>query len=181
LLSGAEKMVVFVEATGVGWTAGHIRHSTGHIWLLAGIPQGLSPCRQAALPPVLLFACASIVGAFVHGSFMYLGEYVQALNRVSADSTAVLVGMLTRHRKIMIVTYGFLLVSIIVASVWFDRRRQAARSFRLGWPSSTRCRRFWSGSPCGFAQADKRHYRRGRVQHRLPDILYPDDDDFVAG
>jgi hypothetical protein len=60
------------------------------------------------------------VGAFVHGSFIYLGEYVQALNQVSDESQPVLAGMLGRHRKIMIITYGFLVTCILVASIWFS-------------------------------------------------------------
>ncbi len=121
LLSGAEKMVVLPWKR-LAW--GGLLGVFATPLVIPGfwqVYQGLMPAGAgSALPPVLLFACASIVGAFVHGSFMYLGEYVQALNRLGADSTAVLVGMLTRHRKIMIVTYGFLLVSIVVASVWFS-------------------------------------------------------------
>jgi hypothetical protein len=71
-------------------------------------------------PPFLLFALAAIVGAFVHGSFIYLVEYVQALDKVSDDSQFVIIEMLKRHRKIMIATYGFLLVCILIASVWFS-------------------------------------------------------------
>jgi hypothetical protein len=83
--------------------------------------QGLLPAGiWLALPPALLFSWASIVGAFVHGSFIYLGEYVQALDRVDTDSQPVLVEMLQRHRKIMVLTYGFLFACIIIASIWFS-------------------------------------------------------------
>jgi hypothetical protein len=73
-----------------------------------------------ALPPALMFVCASVVGAFVHGSFIYLGEYVQALNQLKPESQPVLAGMLARHRRIMIITYGFLFACILIASIWFS-------------------------------------------------------------
>jgi hypothetical protein len=87
-------------------------------WLLYN---GLSPAGLGqALPPVLLFAFASVIGAFVHGSFIYLGEYVLALNRVGEDSQPILMEMFSRHRKIMMITYGFLLVCILVGSIWYS-------------------------------------------------------------
>jgi hypothetical protein len=86
-----------------------------------------------SLPPVLLFVCASVVGAFVHGSFIYLGEYVQAMNQVDPASQPVLVGMFTRHKKIMIVTYGFLLLSILVASIWFSVLVGLGRTLFPAW------------------------------------------------
>lgn len=82
---------------------------------------GLSPAGMAAaLPPAILFGCASVVGAFVHGSFIYLGEYVQALNKVGDEAQPVIMDMFMRHRQIMLVTYGFLLVSLVIASFWFS-------------------------------------------------------------
>ncbi len=83
--------------------------------------RGLLPAGLGlALPPFILFAWASIVGTFVHGSFIYLGEYVQALNRLDADSQPALLEMFARHRKIMTITYGFLFACIIIASVWYS-------------------------------------------------------------
>lgn len=93
-------------------------------FILAGFAQvfvGLSAAGLgAAMPPAILFACAAIVGAFVHGSFIYLGEYVQALDKVSTDSQPVIMAMFMRHRTIMIVTYGFLFACVLVASIWFS-------------------------------------------------------------
>lgn len=71
-------------------------------------------------PPFLLFLLAPLVAPFVHGSFIYLGEYVQALNKVDNDSQTVIVEMLERHRKIMTISYAFLFVCILVASIWFS-------------------------------------------------------------
>jgi hypothetical protein len=121
LLSGTEKMVA-LPAWRLPW--GGLLGVFATPFVLAGFAQifmGLSPAGlAAALPPVILFTCASIVGAFVHGSFIYLGEYVQALNKVSDDSQPVIIEMIVRHRTIMIITYAFLLGCILVASLWFS-------------------------------------------------------------
>lgn len=121
LLSGTERMVALPEWRLI-W--GGLLGVFATPLALAGFVQifvGLAPAGLgAALPPVILLSCASIVGAFVHGSFIYLGEYVQALNKVSDDSQHVIIDMFKRHRKIMIVTYAFLLGSLLIASVWFS-------------------------------------------------------------
>lgn len=121
LLSGTEKMV------GLSWSRlarGGLLGVFATPLLLAGfwqVYQGLLPSGLwLALPPLILFSWASVVGTFVHGSFIYLGEYVQALNRLESASQAVLVEMLGRHRQIMKITYGFLFACIIIASVWFS-------------------------------------------------------------
>jgi hypothetical protein len=120
LLSDAEKMVV-LPWWRLAW--GGLLGVFSTPLVLAGIwqvYQGLAPAGEAAaLPPFVLFACASIVGAFGHGTFIYMGEYVQALNRVSDDSQAVLVEMIQHHRKILIITYLFLLGCILAATIWY--------------------------------------------------------------
>ena len=83
--------------------------------------QGLSGVNAwAALIAFFLFALASIIGTFVHGTFYYMGEYVHALNKVSTDSQAVIVEMIERHKKVLIITYAPLLVFIIFASILFS-------------------------------------------------------------
>ncbi|HEX9386954.1 MAG TPA: DUF6796 family protein [Anaerolineales bacterium] len=72
------------------------------------------------LPPFLLFFLATLIAPFVHGSFIYLGEYVQALNKVDNESQSVILEMLERHRKIMTIFYAFLFVCILIASIWFS-------------------------------------------------------------
>lgn len=67
-----------------------------------------------------LFGIASVIGAFVHGSFFYLGEYVQALNQVEEESQSVIASMIERHKKVMIITYAPLLIFIIIASILFS-------------------------------------------------------------
>ncbi len=120
LLSGIEKMVA-LSWRRMAWGGLLGVFATplilGGFWL---VYQGLASAGAwLALPPGLLFACATIVGAFVHGSFIYLGEYVQALNAVKSESQPVLLAMFNRHKQIMVITYGFVLGSIVVASIWY--------------------------------------------------------------
>lgn len=121
LLSGTERMA------GLPWwrlSWGGLLGVFATPLLLAGfwqVYQGLLPAGIGlALPPALMFVWASVVGAFVHGSFIYLGEYVQALNCVDASSQPVMIGMFQRHRKIMMLAYGFLLTCVSIASIWFS-------------------------------------------------------------
>lgn len=121
LLSGMERMVV-ISAKRLVW-GGLLGVFTTPL-ILAGfwlVYQGLASAGAGlALPPALLFLSSAVVGAFVHGSFIYLGEYIQALNQISPESRPVIVEMVARHRRIMIVTYTFLLGCIFIASVWFS-------------------------------------------------------------
>jgi hypothetical protein len=83
--------------------------------------QGLSGGNVWAVSATVgLMGCASILGAFVHGTFYYLGEYVQALNQVEEKSQAVIVGMFERHKKVLIITYAPLMVMLIAASIVFS-------------------------------------------------------------
>jgi hypothetical protein len=120
LLSGAEKMVVLPWQR-LAW--GGLLGVFSTPLVLAGfwhVYQGLTAAGFfVALVPFLLFTVASVVGTFVHGTFIYMGEYVQALNQVGDDAQPVLIDMVKRHRKIMVITYGFLLASILVATIWY--------------------------------------------------------------
>jgi hypothetical protein len=73
-----------------------------------------------ALATAGLFGAASIIGAFVHGTFYYLGEYVHALNKIQDDSQAIVADMIGRHRKVLIVTYAPVLLFILIASILFS-------------------------------------------------------------
>lgn len=121
LLSGMEKMVALPPQR---LLKGGLLGVFAAPLLLAGywqVYQGLLPAGGLwALPPLILFVCGSVVGAFVHGSFIYLGEYVRALNSLDAESQAPLLEMIARHRKIMVVTYGFLFASMLIASIWYS-------------------------------------------------------------
>lgn len=121
LLSGAEKMVA-LPSWRLSW--GGLLGVFATPLMLAGfwqVYQGLSPAgANLALPPVLLFVCASVIGAYVHGSFMHLGESVHALNRTDAESQDVLVGMLGRQRKTLMLSYGVVLIFILIAAILFS-------------------------------------------------------------
>ena len=83
--------------------------------------QGLGGANASlALATVGLFGIASVTGAFVHGTFYYMGEYVQALNNVEETSQPVIRAMIERHKKVMIVSYGPLLIFILIASILFS-------------------------------------------------------------
>jgi len=92
--------------------------------MLAGfwqVYQGLRDANEPlALATALLFGMASIVGAFVHGSFYYLGEYVHALNNVDDPSQTVIAGMLGRHRKVLVATYAPVMALVVAASSLFS-------------------------------------------------------------
>jgi len=134
LLSGMEKMVA-VPPRRLMW--GGLLGVFATPAMLVGfwlVYQGLKSAGEGlALPPVLLFACASVVGAFVHGSFIYLGEYVQALNRLDGEAQSVVLAMIARHHRIMTITYAFILACILVASVWFSVVVAAGRSAFPAW------------------------------------------------
>ncbi len=75
---------------------------------------------NAVLITALLFAIASVVGTFVHGTFYFMGEYVRALNDVDESSQPVIVGMIQRHKKVLIISYAPVLIIIIIASILFS-------------------------------------------------------------
>ena len=121
LLSDVEKMVV-LSPTRLMWGALIGVFSTPLVIL--GFWQVYQGLREGdpgvALATFGLFGIASVIGTFVHGSFFYLGEYVQALNKVDDHSQAIIADMIGRHRKVMIVTYALLLLFVIVASILFS-------------------------------------------------------------
>jgi hypothetical protein len=121
LLSDAEKMVV-LSPNRMIWGALIGVFATPLV--LAGfwqVYQGLDGANQTlTLITVLLFAIASVIGAFVHGTFYYMGEYVQALNKVEDVSQPVIADMIARHRKVLIITYAPVLILILTASILFS-------------------------------------------------------------
>jgi hypothetical protein len=121
LLSDTEKMVV-LSPRRMMWGALLGVFSTPLVLLgFWQVYQGLGGAKDwAVLATAGLFGCASVIGAFVHGTFFYLGEYVQALNQVEEKSQPVIAAMIERHKKVMIVTYTPLLIFIIIASILFS-------------------------------------------------------------
>jgi len=121
LLSDAEKMVALPPSRMI-WGALLGVFSTPLI--LTGywqVYQGLSGANEAlAITTILLFGSATVIGAFVHGTFYYMGEYVQALNKVDEHSQVIIADMISRHRKVLIITYAPVLIFIIIASILFS-------------------------------------------------------------
>lgn len=121
LLSDAEKMVVLPPNRMI-WGALLGVFSTPLI--LTGywqVYQGLSGANETiTLTTILLFGSATVIGAFVHGTFYYMGEYVQALNKVDEHSQVIIADMIGRHRKVLIITYAPVLIFIIIASILFS-------------------------------------------------------------
>src|SRR5215213_5253558 len=121
LLSDAEKMVV-LSPNRMIW--GALLGVFATPLVASGFWQVYQGLRGANASVVLatigLFGVASIIGAFVHGTFYYMGEYVHALNKVEDGSQAVIAEMIERHRKVLIATYGPVLVFIIIASILFS-------------------------------------------------------------
>jgi hypothetical protein len=121
LLSGSEKMIV-LSPTRLIW--GALLGVFVTPLILPGfwqVYQGLNGANAwAVLSTVGLFGFASIIGAFVHGSFFYMGEYVGALNNVDENSQNVIVKMIERHKKVLTITYAPLLSCIAVASIMFS-------------------------------------------------------------
>jgi hypothetical protein len=121
LLSDAEKMVV-LSPNRMIWGALLGVFATPLVLLgFWQVYQGLGGgTAWAVLTITSLFGIASVIGAFVHGTFYYMGEYIQALNTVEDKSQPVIVGMIERHKKVLIVTYAPLLIFIMIASVMFS-------------------------------------------------------------
>ena len=121
LLSDAERMVV-LSPNRMIW--GALLGVFATPLVAAGFWQiyhGLSGANASAvLATVLLFGIGSIIGAFVHGTFYYMGEYIQALNSVNEDSQSVIVKMIERHKKVLIISYAPVLILIIIASIMFS-------------------------------------------------------------
>jgi hypothetical protein len=121
LLSGAEKMAALPEWRLVwGGLVGVLATPlvvTG-LWPLY---YGLAPAGPWAVWPVIaLFGISFVLAPFVHGSFIFLGQYVQALNRLGADSQPVIIDMFNQHKKILMVSYAPVLLALMLGSIWFS-------------------------------------------------------------
>lgn len=121
LLSDAEKMAVLPH-TRMIW--GALLGVFGTPLVMVGYWQIYESTREAnawlALATLGLFGSASAIGAFVHGTFYYLGEYVQALNQVDEKSQTVIANMIERHKKVLIITYAPVMLFIVIASILFS-------------------------------------------------------------
>jgi hypothetical protein len=134
LLSDAEKMVV-LSPNRMIW--GALLGVFATPLVLAGfwqVYQGLGGANESArLAAFSLFGCASVIGAFVHGTFYYMGEYIQALNQVDETTQLVVVKMIERHKKVLILTYAPLLIMILIASIIFSVLAASGKTFFPNW------------------------------------------------
>jgi hypothetical protein len=134
LLSDAEKMVVLTPQR---LTWGALIGVFATPLVMVGywqVYKGLGVANaEWALATVSLFGAASVIGAFVHGTFYYMGEYVHALNNVQNDSQAIVADMIARHRKILIVTYAPVLLFILIASIFFSVLVASGKTFFPVW------------------------------------------------
>ncbi len=91
--------------------------------VLAGVAlvsYALQPANAwLALPPIILLTVATVLGPFIHGSFIYLGAHAQAVQAVDARARAVLVPILSRYLRMVKASYGVLFLCAIPASLWF--------------------------------------------------------------
>ena len=121
LLSDAEKMVVLSNNRMI-W--GALLGVFATPLVLIGfwqIYQGLGGANDwAVLATISLFGSASVIGTFVHGTFYYMGEYVQALNQVDENSQPIIAKMIERHKKVLMITYAPVLIFIVIASILFS-------------------------------------------------------------
>jgi hypothetical protein len=134
LLSMSERMVVLPPSRMI-W--GALLGVFATPLVLAGFWQvykGLNGANESlTLATGLLFAVASVIGAFVHGTFYYMGEYIQALNKVEDGSQPVIADMITRHRKVLIVTYAPVMILIMIASLLFSVLVASGQTAFPGW------------------------------------------------
>jgi hypothetical protein len=121
LLSDAEKMVV-LPPNRLIWGALLGVFATPLVMLgFWQVYQGLGGADASwALAILGLFGTASVIGAFVHGTFYYMGEYIHALNDVQQESQAVVAEMIGRHRKVLMITYAPVIIFILLASILFS-------------------------------------------------------------
>src|SRR5687767_4018506 len=121
LLSDAEKMVVLPPNRMI-W--GALLGVFATPLVVSGfwqVYQGLKGANASVvLATIGLFGIASIIGAFVHGTFYYMGEYIQALDKVEEGSQAVIVKMIERHKKVLIISYAPVIRSIMIAAIPFE-------------------------------------------------------------
>ncbi len=121
LLSGSERMVVLPEWRRIWGGLLGVLVTPLVVAVLWPLYYGLAPAGPWAVwPVVVLFGIGLIIAPFVHGSFIYMGEYVHALNQLAPDGQTVIVEMLNRHKKIMTVSYSPVLLALTLASIWFS-------------------------------------------------------------
>lgn len=121
LLSGAELMVT-LSPNRMIWGALLGVFATPLVLMgIWQVYQGLEGANASlVLATIGLFGIGSVTGAFVHGTFYFMGEYIHALNKVEETSQSVIVAMIERHKKVLIISYVPVLILIVIASLLFS-------------------------------------------------------------
>ncbi|HEU0293953.1 MAG TPA: DUF6796 family protein [Anaerolineales bacterium] len=134
LLSDAERMVAFSPSRMI-WGALLGVFATPLVLLgFWQVYQGLGATKDwAVLTTVGLFGIASVIGAFVHGTFYFMGEYIRALNDVEERSQPVISAMIERHKKVLIISYAPVMLFIIIASILFSILVASGRTLFPVW------------------------------------------------
>jgi hypothetical protein len=92
--------------------------SLAGLWLLY---QGLAPAGAwLALPPVLLFGYGTVIGPFLHGSFIFVGDSARRLTAATPGEQALLASLIARWRALLIRGFLVLFALALLASVWFS-------------------------------------------------------------
>ena len=134
LLSDAEKMVVIPPNR---MMCGALLGVFATPLVLAGYWQlyrGLAGANEVlVLTTIILFVIGSVIGAFVHGTFYYMGEYIQALNKVDASSQPIIADMIARHRKVLIISYAPVMIVILIASILFSTAVASQNTLFPAW------------------------------------------------
>jgi hypothetical protein len=86
-----------------------------------------------ALPPTMLLLAATVTGPFVHGSFAYVGETVQALYEADERRRPMLVAMVRRQIVTIMIAYGPLMLAVIAASAWGGAAIATGRTRLPAW------------------------------------------------
>ena len=96
--------------------------------------QGLKPAgRWLALPPTLFLIYGSSLSPFVHGSFIYGGQCIHALNDVDTASQAIVADMFTRMTSILTASYAILAVCSLIGCIWFSVAVASRKTFFPRW------------------------------------------------
>ena len=72
-----------------------------------------------SVPPALLWLAGYPIGAFIHGSFIYIGGAVQAWNAAEGPIKAQLEDLVARMLKVLIFAYLVFFVLAILTSLWY--------------------------------------------------------------
>ena len=84
-------------------------------------------------PVALLWLAAYPVGAFIHGSFIYLGGCVQAWNLAEGASKEQLEETVSRMLRVLITSYLIFFALAIATSVWYVVAVSSGTTALPGW------------------------------------------------